>query len=211
MRAPAISFPRPADARRRLLLVARFRGGKGRGKLYAGATIVGAIAFLAIFSRLIAPYDPIAQDLTHAFQTPSPTHLLGTDQFGRDVWSRVLYAASLDLQIAFLGTVFCMLTGVTLGMTAGYFGGLVDLLIGRLIDFIIAFPGIVAVIAVIAVLGNSIPNLYIAITVTGWTAYARLARGEVIAAKNLQYVQAARSLGYSNRRILLRHIIPNVI
>jgi peptide/nickel transport system permease protein len=123
----------------------------------------------------------------------------------------VLYAGSLDLQIAFLGTVFCMLTGVTLGMIAAYFGGPVDLLIGRFIDFIIAFPGIVAVIAVIAVLGNSIPNLYIAITLTGWTAYARLARGEVIAAKNLQYVQAARSLGYSNRRILLRHIIPNVI
>jgi peptide/nickel transport system permease protein len=125
--------------------------------------------------------------------------------------SRVLYSASLDLQIAFVGTIFCMITGVTLGMIAGYFGGIVDLLVGRLIDFIIAFPGIVAVIAVIAVLGTSIFNLYIAITITGWTAYARLARGEVIAAKNLQYVQAARSMGYSNRRVLLRHIIPNVI
>jgi peptide/nickel transport system permease protein len=211
MKAPAAAAPRPRAAGWKWLLGIRLSGGKGRGKLYAGAAIVGAIAVLAIFSRQIAPYDPIAQDLTVAFQPPGHAHLLGTDQFGRDVWSRVLYAGSLDLQIAFLGTVFCMLTGVTLGMTAGYFGGLVDLLIGRLIDFIIAFPGIVAVIAVIAVLGNSIPNLYIAITLTGWTAYARLARGEVIAAKNLQYVQAARSLGYSNRRILLRHIIPNVI
>lgn len=211
MKAPAVLSPRPWTAALRLLLGARPRGGKGRGKLYAGAAIVAAIAVLAIFSRQIAPYDPIAQDLTNTFQPPGSAHLLGTDQFGRDVWSRVLYAGSLDLQIAFVGTVFCMLTGVTLGMVAGYFGGMVDLLVGRLIDFIIAFPGIVAVIAVIAVLGTSILNLYIAITVTGWTAYARLARGEVIAAKNLQYVQAARSLGYSNRRILLRHIIPNVI
>jgi peptide/nickel transport system permease protein len=202
---------RSIPPRNPFLSILRLRRGRGRGKLYAGAIIVGIIAFLAIFSHLIAPYDPIAQDLTAQFRSPGSSHLLGTDQFGRDVLSRVLYSASLDLQIAFVGTIFCMITGVTLGMIAGYFGGIVDLLVGRLIDFIIAFPGIVAVIAVIAVLGTSIFNLYIAITITGWTAYARLARGEVIAAKNLQYVQASRSLGYSNRRILLRHIIPNVI
>src|SRR5439155_24513670 len=142
--------------------------------------------------------------LTSALQAPSPAPVLGTAQFGRDVFSRTLYAARLDLQIAFLGTVFCLIVGVTFGLIAGYFGGLVDLVVGRLIDFVIAFPGIVAIIAVIAFLGNSILNLYFALTVTGWTAYARLARGEVIAAKNLQYVQAARSLGYTHRRILLR-------
>ncbi len=205
------SIIRPISPRNPFLSILRLRRGRGRGKLYAGAIIVAIIAFVAIFSHLIAPYDPIAQDLTLQFRAPGYPHLLGTDQFGRDVLSRVLYSASLDLQIAFVGTIFCMIVGVTLGMIAGYFGGIVDLLVGRLIDFIIAFPGIVAVIAVIAVLGTSIFNLYIAITITGWTAYARLARGEVIAAKNLQYVQASRSLGYSNRRILLRHIIPNVI
>lgn len=189
----------------------RIRFGKGLGKLYAGAIIVGAVAFLAIFSHLIAPYDPINQDLTSTFQAPSSAHLFGTDQFGRDVFSRTLYAAGLDLQIAFFGTLFCMLLGVTLGILAGYFGGIVDLIVGRLIDFIIAFPGIVAIIALIAVLGSSIFNLYLALTVTGWTAYARLARGEVIAAKNLPYVQAAHSLGYSHRRVVLRHIVPNMI
>src|SRR5262249_15291307 len=106
MNAPAAAAPQPRDAGWRLPLGLRLRRGKGRGKLYAGAVIVGTIAVLAIFSRQIAPHDPIAQDLTIAFQPPGQAHFLGTDQFGRDVWSRVLYAGSLDLQIAFLGTVF---------------------------------------------------------------------------------------------------------
>jgi peptide/nickel transport system permease protein len=185
--------------------------GRGLGKLYVGAFIVGILAILAGFSHLLAPYDPIAQNLLATFQPPSSTHLLGTDQFGRDVFSRSLYAAGLDLQIAFLGTLFCMLVGVTLGIISGYFGGVADLVVGRLIDFIIALPGIVAIIALISVLGSSIVNLYIALTVTGWTAYARLVRGEVIAVKNLPYVQAAHSLGYSHRRVVLRHLVPNVI
>ncbi|MDB5074141.1 MAG: nickel transporter permease [Chloroflexi bacterium] len=189
----------------------RLRRGKGRGKLYVGTLIVGAIAVLAIFSRVIAPFDPITQDLTSQFLPPSHAHLFGTDQFGRDVFSRAVYAASLDLQIAFLGTLFCMLLGVSIGVVAGYFGGIVDLIAGRLIDVVTAIPGIVAIIALIAALGSSMLNLYIALAVTGWTAYARLARGEVIAAKNLQYVQASRALGYTNRRIVLRHILPNVI
>lgn len=189
----------------------RLRMGKGRGKLYIGATIVAVIAILAVLSRVLAPYDPIAQDLTSSFQAPSGAHFFGTDQYGRDVFSRTLYAGSLDLQIAFLGTLFCMLIGVSIGLIAGYFGGVVDLVAGRLIDFVTAFPGIVAIIALIAVLGSSLLNLYIALAVTGWTAYARLVRGEVIAVKNLQYVQASRALGYSHRRVVLRHIIPNVI
>ena len=189
----------------------RLRLGRGLGKLYIGAFIVGILAILTIFSHLIAPYDPIAQNLLATFQAPSSSHFFGTDQFGRDVFSRSLYAAGLDLQIAFLGTLFCMLVGVSLGIISGYFGGIADLVVGRLIDFIIALPGIVAIIAIIAVLGNSIFNLYVALTVTGWTAYARLARGEVIAIKNLPYVQAAHSLGYTHRRVVLRHIVPNVI
>ena len=187
------------------------RLGKGRGKLYVGAVIVAIIALVSIFSRVISPYDPIAQDLGNTFLGPSGAHPFGTDQYGRDVLSRTLYAGSLDLQIAFLGTLFCMLIGVTIGLIAGYFGGIVDLIAGRLIDFVTAFPGIVAIIALIAVLGSSLLNLYIALAVTGWTAYARLARGEVIAVKNLQYVQASRALGYSHRRVVIRHIIPNVI
>jgi peptide/nickel transport system permease protein len=184
---------------------------RSRGKLVAGIALVATIALLAILSHIIAPHDPNSQDLTQQFLRPNPTHIMGTDQFGRDVFSRVLYSAGLDLQIAFLGTVFCLTVGLTIGLVAGYFGGIVDLAAGRLIDFIIAFPGIVAIIAIIAVLGNSIPHLYIALTVTGWTAYARIVRGEVISAKHLPYVMAARSLGYSHIRILVRHIVPNVV
>jgi peptide/nickel transport system permease protein len=187
------------------------RRGRGRSKLLIGIALVGTIAALAILSHILAPYDPNQQNLLNSFQFPSRAHLMGTDQFGRDVLSRVLYSAGLDLQIAFLGTVFCLTVGVTIGLVAGYFGGAVDLFAGRLIDFIIAFPGIVAIIALISVLGNSLLNLYLALTVTGWTAYARIVRGEVISTKGLPYVQAARSLGYTHVRILVRHIIPNVV
>ena len=120
-------------------------------------------------------------------------------------------ARILDLQIVAFGTFFCFLSGATLGLMAGFFGKMADTLIGRLIDVVIAFPAIVVIIALISVLGVSLVNLYIGITITGWTAYARLVRGETLAAKSLPYVQSARSLGYSQARILFRHIMPNVI
>src|SRR5439155_14616624 len=133
----------------------------------------------------------------------------GTDQFGRDVLSRTLFAARLDLQIAFIATVFCFLLGVLLGLLGGYFGGLADQLVGRLVDLVIAFPSIVFIIALIAFLGNSMTNLYIALTVTGWTAYTRISRGEVLTVKSLPYVVSARALGYKNSRIIFRHVLPN--
>lgn len=183
----------------------------GRTKLLLGASIVGFIAIVAIFSHVIAPYNPIKLNLNATLQPPSSSHLMGTDEFGRDVFSRVLYGSVLDLQIVVFGTFFCFLAGATLGLMAGFFGGTADTLIGRLIDVVIAFPAIVVIIALISVLGVSLINLYIGITITGWTAYARLVRGETLAAKSLPYVQSARSLGYSRRRILFRHVMPNVI
>lgn len=183
----------------------------GRSKVIAGGSILGIVVIVVIFSHLIAPYNPIKLNLSATLQPPNSAHLMGTDEFGRDVFSRVLYGALLDLQIAAFGTFFCFLSGSLLGLIAGFFGRVADMLIGRLIDVVISFPGIIVIIALISVLGVSIVNLYIGITITGWTAYARLVRGETLAAKSLPYVQSARSLGYSWPRILFRHMMPNVI
>lgn len=194
-----------------LLRTVRRTGIARRYKILIGGGILLVIVAAAVLAPWIAPYNPIAQDIASAFEPPSRTHLFGTDQFGRDVFSRVIFAARLDLQIALIATVFCMILGVGLGLLAGYRGGLTDQAVGRLIDFVIAFPAIVAIIALIAFLGNDMINLYIALTITGWTAYARLVRGETLRVKELPYIDAARALGYSNRRILLRHVLPNAI
>jgi peptide/nickel transport system permease protein len=189
----------------------RIGGPAGRAKTLVGATIVGLIVLAALLAPLIAPYGPNDQDLISALGAPSRAHLFGTDQFGRDVLSRTLFAARLDLQIAFIATVFCFLLGVVLGLFGGYFGGLIDQVVGRSVDLVIAFPSIVFIIALIAFLGNSMTNLYIALTVTGWTAYTRISRGEVLTVKGLPYVTSARALGYTNRRIIFRHVLPNVV
>jgi peptide/nickel transport system permease protein len=211
------SDPATAIARHRFFgLDAAFmrmaRGGSApRAKLLVGAAIVGLIVLVALLAPLIEPYPASAQDLSAALHGPSSAHWLGTDQFGRDVLARTMASARLDLQIAFIATVFCFLGGVLLGLVGGFFGGLVDQLVGRLVDFVIAFPSIVFIIALIAFLGNDLTNMYIAITVTGWTAYTRITRGEVLRVKALPYVASARALGYSHTRILLRHVLPNVV
>jgi peptide/nickel transport system permease protein len=194
-----------------LVRLSRASGASGRAKLFVGSTIVAVIALAAAAAPLIAPYGPNDQDLEAALGAPSWRHLFGTDQFGRDVLSRTIYAGRLDLQIAFIATVFCFLLGLFFGLAGGYFGRIADQLVGRLIDFVIAFPSIVFIIALIAFLGNNLTNLYVALTVTGWTAYARITRGEVLAVKNLPYILSARALGYSHRRILFRHVLPNVV
>lgn len=192
----------------RLARVSRLHG---HTKVLVGGTIICVIVLVALLAPLIAPSNPNAQDLLDSFRSPSFAHPFGTDQFGRDVLSRTMYAARLDLQIAVLATIFCFILGVLFGVVGGYFGGFVDQVVGRIVDLVIAFPSIVAIIALIGFLGNTLTNLYIALTVTGWTAYARLSRGEVLAAKNLPYVSAARALGYSHRRIVFRHLLPNIV
>jgi peptide/nickel transport system permease protein len=190
---------------------ARVGGSAGRAKTLVGGAIVGLIVLAALLAPLIAPYGPNDQDLISALGAPTWSHPFGTDQFGRDVLSRTLFAARLDLQIAFIATVFCFLLGVLLGLFGGYFGGLADQLVGRLVDLVIAFPSIVFIIALIAFLGNNMTNLSIALTVTGWTAYTRISRGEVLTVKSLPYVASARALGYKNVRIIFRHVLPNVV
>ncbi len=179
--------------------------------LFWGAVIVGLITLVAIFSKTLAPYDPIAQDLKNIVQAPSAAHWLGTDQYGRDVFSRIIAATPLDLQIGVLSVLFPLIIGIIVGTLSGYYGGLVDSIFMRLVDIVVAFPFMVLIIALIAVLGPGLKNVIIAVTIASWIIYARIVRGEILVAKQLEYVTAAKVLGYSDLRIMVRHILPNVV
>ncbi|HEY7195609.1 MAG TPA: ABC transporter permease [Gaiellaceae bacterium] len=179
--------------------------------LYVGIGIVGAVVVVAIFAPLIAPYPPNAQNLANAFQPPSPDHLMGTDNLGRDVFSRVVYAARVDLQIGFITTYVPLTYGVVIGAVAGYFGGWVDTLTMRLVDVVIAFPFLVLVIAILAVVGPGVTGLYIAVLAVAWSMYARLTRAEMLVLREQQFMLAGEALGYSRRRIIFRHAIPNLL
>jgi peptide/nickel transport system permease protein len=179
--------------------------------LMAGIVILVVVVGMAVAAPLITSYNPNAQDLTSSLLGPSGKHLLGTDQLGRDTFTRLLYGLRLDLRIAFIAVLFPFVLGTVLGMVAGYFGGGVDAVIMRLVDIVVAFPFYVLVIALVFVLGPGERSIYIAITAVGWVAYARIIRGEILVAKRQDYVTAARSGGLSNLRIMRRHLLPNVI
>lgn len=179
--------------------------------LYTGLAILGLIALAAIFAPLIAPYSPTEQNLTAAFQPPSTEHLMGTDNLGRDVFSRVVYAGRIDLQIGFLTTYVPLVYGVILGAVAGYFGGWIDTIIMRLVDVVIAFPFLVLVIAILAVVGPGVKGVYIAVFAVAWSMYARLTRAEMLVLREQQFMLAGEALGYSRRRIIFRHAIPNLL
>jgi peptide/nickel transport system permease protein len=177
----------------------------------AGISILGAIVLIAIAAPLVTTTDPTAQDLLHTLAGPSWHHPLGTDDLGRDVWSRIVYGARTDLHIAFLAVLFPFAIGTLIGLVAGYYGGVIDGFVGWLVNTVVAFPFYVLIIALVFVLGSGSRNIYIAITIVGWVSYARIVRGEVLVAKRREYVLAARSAGLSDVRILFRHLLPNVV
>jgi peptide/nickel transport system permease protein len=179
--------------------------------LMSGLAIIVIILFMVIFAPLLTSYSPDVQNLNATLQGPSAQHLLGTDQLGRDTWTRLLYGGRADLQIAFIAVLFPFVLGTVLGSLAGYFGGWVDLLIMRLVDIVVAFPFYVLIIALVFVLGPGDHSIYIAITIVGWVSYARIIRGEILIAKRQDYVLAAQSGGLSNLRIMGRHLLPNVV
>ncbi|MDX6393512.1 MAG: peptide/nickel transport system permease protein [Streptosporangiaceae bacterium] len=179
--------------------------------LMSGIVILGIILFLAAAAPLLSSYNPIAQNLSASLLGPSAHHLLGTDQLGRDTWTRLLYGLRNDLRIAFIAVLFPFCLGTAAGSVAGYFGGWVDAVIMRLVDIVVAFPFYVLVIALVFVLGPGERSIYIAITVVGWVSYARIIRGEILVAKRQDYVLAAQSGGLSSVRIMARHLLPNVI
>jgi peptide/nickel transport system permease protein len=183
---------------------------RSRGAL-VGAFVVMVFLFVGAFPHLIAPYDPYMSDLQYRLSPPSGKHWLGCDEFGRDLMSRIIYGARLSIQIGTMGVFLAILIGVPLGVISGYFGGLADLIIMRIIDIMLAFPGILLAIAIVSVLGFGLTNVIIAIGVFSIPTYARLTRGAVLAVKNLDYITSARSLGSSHLRIILRHILPNSV
>ena len=176
-----------------------------------GAFILGGSALLALMPGAFAPYDPNLIDYVAVRQPPSWAHPFGTDSLGRDSLSRVIYAYTVNMQMAILATVFALIIGVVTGELVGYYRGIADMIFGRLVDAIITFPFLVLVIAVVAVLGPGLINMYIAITLVGWVYYARLMRAEVIAQMGNDYAGAGLVMGYSDRRIIFRHLLPNAI
>ena len=170
-----------------------------------------AIAILAVtFAPLLTSAPPNQIDVLNPLAPPlTPGHLLGTDQFGRDVLSRILYGGRIDLAIAFGATSVTLVGGTIIGLVAGYSGGKIDNVLMRIVDLFFAFPFLVLIIAIIAMLGPSIFNMFVAIWITSWVSYARIMRAQTVVAKKQQYVLAARTLGYSRTRVMLRHILPN--
>jgi peptide/nickel transport system permease protein len=176
-----------------------------------GAAILIAVVVCAAAPGLVAPYDPLAFDFAALLKPPSLAHPFGTDQFGRDILSRVIAASRIDLQIAFFATIGPLLAGSLVGLCVGYFGGVLDAVFGRIVDLVVTFPFLVLVIAIVAVLGPGLINMYIAIGIVGWVFYARLMRAEVLVQRQAEYVAAAQVLGYGTPRILFRHILPNAL
>jgi peptide/nickel transport system permease protein len=187
--------------------------GRGRGNfnLSIGAAIVIGWALVALLAPWIAPYDPIAHNLAEKLQAPNLLHPFGTDNFGRDILSRVMHGARIDLQMGIIGVVFPFIIGTTVGAVAGFAGGWVDTVLMRIVDVVLAFPFLVLMLAIIAILQPGLVSFYIAIALVGWVSYARLVRAQVLVLKTSDFVTAARSLGFGRFRILFRHILPNCI
>ena len=190
----------------------RGRSGRWNAPLVSGLVLFGLIVLAALCAPLLTPHDPIQQSLNETFLLPgSPNHLLGTDALGRDVLSRLLYGARVDLRVGVLAVISPFIIGSLVGLVAGWFGGWIDAVIGRIIDIVIAFPFLVLVIALVFAMGPGTTSIYTAITLVGWVAYARIVRAQVLIAKEQEYALAAQASGIPTRRILLRHLLPNVV
>lgn len=177
----------------------------------AGLIIVSGFLLVAIFAPYIAPCNIYALDLESRLVPPGKGHIMGSDDLGRDIFSRIIYGARVSLKVGII-TVFVSLSfGIFIGSIAGYFGGRVDEVIMRIIDILLAFPGILLAVAVVSILGPSLNNVIIALCLVGWVTYARLVRGQILSVKENEYVLVARAIGAPVSRILGLHIIPNIL
>jgi len=174
-----------------------------------GIVITLAAIIVAIIAPWIAPYDPIKQDLESIRQKPSSTHLLGTDEYGRDVMSRLIYGTRISLLVGVVAVCIAGVLGMLLGLIAGYFGGLVNAVIMRFIDALLALPPMVLMLAIAALLGGGLKNVLIALGISMMPTYCRLMCGQILALRDSDYVIAARSIGASNPRIMFQHLLPN--
>jgi peptide/nickel transport system permease protein len=179
--------------------------------MVVGVAIVGTWLLLALLASVISPYDPVAVDVARTLAPPGAAHWLGTDSFGRDVFARLLFGARIDLQMAFFGVVGPILIGTTIGLLAGYYGGVADAVLMRVLDVTVSFPYFVLVIAIVAVLEPGLRSYYISLTLVNWVSYTRLVRSEVLVLKNADFVLAAHTIGIGDGRIMARHLLPNAI
>lgn len=180
-------------------------------RLTAAAALVVLLFMVALLAPLIAPHDPLAQDPDRAYLPPGGGHLLGTDELGRDLFSRILWGARVSLPVAFVAVAVGLVVGGAIGLLAGYRGGIYDLLLMRLIDALLAFPGLVLAIAIVAALGPGLTKAMIAIGIVSIPVYARLVRGQVLQIKQLEFVTATRTMGATHLRLVLAHVIPNLL
>ena len=178
---------------------------------WLAATILALLIFIAVAAPLIAPYDPLAMTPPEAFQAPSSAHPFGTDEFGRDILSRILYGTQVSVGTAAAVIVFAGLVGVLLGLLAGYLGGFVDAVIMRLLDTILAFPAILLALGLVAVLGQGVVNSTIAVSIVSVPTFARLIRATILQQREMEYVEAARMIGASELRIMTRTLLPNAL
>ncbi len=174
-----------------------------------GLAIIFVLVFCAIFAEVISPYSPIKQDLMHMFETPTSAHWLGTDEFGRDILSRLIYGARVSLQVGFIAVGIALVIGGMLGAVSGYYSGRLDNCIMRVMDVLLSIPQTLLAIAIVAALGPSLMNLMIAVGISAVPTYARIVRGSVLSIRSMEFIEAARAAGSSDLRIILKHIIPN--
>jgi ABC-type dipeptide/oligopeptide/nickel transport system permease subunit len=185
------------------------RFARNRGAVF-GLGVFLAVVLLSVLAPVISPYDPLAQGVGPALQGPSIAHWAGTDSFGRDMLSRIVYGARIALAVGLVSVLLAMVIGVALGLLAGYYGGLADAVIMRVMDGLFAFPIIILAIAMMAIMGFGVTNVIIAVAVGFIAPFARVTRADVLAVKEEPYIEAARLAGVSNRAIILRHVLPNV-
>lgn len=191
--------------------ISAWRRATRSGGLVLGLVIVLGMIAVALAAPLIAPYDPDAQDVIIFLNGPSPEHLFGTDAFGRDVLSRIVYGARISLFVGFVATLAGVAVGTVIGVVAGYFGGWVDRGITALTDILLSFPQLIMGLLLVAMLGPSLANLILAIAITAVPAFIRVARGSTLTMRERDFVDACRALGFSDLRIMFLHVLPNIM
>lgn len=207
----SISFKKLRQERRRKSIVSFLEKFSENKIAVVGAFIVLIYVFVATFAPWLAPYDPYEINLENKLQSPSGSHWMGTDDKGRDILSRIIYGSRLSMGIGFAAVIFGAFFGIIMGMAAGYYGGWVDAVISRMLDVMLAFPGILLALAIISALGPSLLNVTFAVGVFSIPLFARIARGSTMEVRNLEYIDAIRSLGANDTIIIFNHILPNIL
>ncbi|MGO9017915.1 MAG: ABC transporter permease [Syntrophobacteraceae bacterium] len=177
----------------------------------AGIIIIFLLFIMAVFAPFLAPYDPNVQDLYNVLQGPSATHWLGTDNVGRDLFSRIIFGSRVSMTVGFFAVFISAVTGSFLGLLAGYRGGVVDMIVMRIVDTFMCIPYLPFVLVLAAALGPGLNNIIIALAVLGWTGFCRIMRGQVLMVRELPYIEAARASGASGLRIMFKHLLPNCL